>query len=44
VYPFFKIVDKDNSGGIEYNEFEGYVLGKWNHSKQLLVLLFFSSL
>jgi Ca2+-binding EF-hand superfamily protein len=28
VYPFFKIVDKDNSGGIEYNEFEGYVLGK----------------
>lgn len=27
VYPFFKVVDKDNSGGIEYEEFESYVLG-----------------
>lgn len=27
VYPFFKVVDNDNSGGIEYEEFEAYVLG-----------------
>ena len=28
VYPFFKIIDVNNSGGIEYEEFEAYVLGK----------------
>jgi len=28
VYPFFKVVDVDNSGGIEYEEFEAYVLGQ----------------
>jgi Ca2+-binding EF-hand superfamily protein len=28
VYPFFKVVDNDNSGSIEYEEFEAYVLGK----------------
>lgn len=26
VYPFFKIVDANNSGGVEYEEFEHYVL------------------
>ncbi len=26
IYPFFKIVDADNSGGIEYPEFESYIL------------------
>lgn len=26
VYPFFKIIDADNSGGIEYQEFEQYVI------------------
>ena len=26
VYPFFKIVDANNSGGIEYDEFEKYLL------------------
>ena len=26
VYPFFKVVDTDNSGGIEYPEFERYIL------------------
>lgn len=26
VYPFFKIIDADNSGGIEYPEFEHYIL------------------
>jgi Ca2+-binding EF-hand superfamily protein len=26
VYPFFKIVDADNSGGIEYPEFEHYIV------------------
>lgn len=26
VYPFFKIIDSDNSGGIEYAEFEKYIL------------------
>lgn len=25
VYPFFKVVDKNNSGGIEYDEFEAYI-------------------
>lgn len=25
VYPFFKIVDRNNSGGIEYDEFEAYI-------------------
>ena len=28
VYPFFKVVDQDNSGGIEYVEFEAYILGQ----------------
>lgn len=28
VYPFFKVIDKNNSGGIEYEEFEEYILGK----------------
>lgn len=27
VYPFFKVIDNDNSGGIEYEEFEAYILG-----------------
>jgi Ca2+-binding EF-hand superfamily protein len=26
VYPFFKIIDADNSGGIEYKEFEHYIV------------------
>jgi len=26
VYPFFKIIDADNSGGIEFPEFEHYIL------------------
>jgi Ca2+-binding EF-hand superfamily protein len=26
VYPFFKTIDKNNSGGIEYEEFEAYIL------------------
>ncbi len=26
VYPFFKLIDADNSGGIEYGEFEKYIL------------------
>ena len=30
VYPFFKMIDKDESGGIEYKEFTDYILGdKW---------------
>ena len=28
VYPFFKVIGLNNSGGIEYEEFEAYVLGK----------------
>ena len=28
IYPFFKVVDADNSGAIEYPEFEAYVLGQ----------------
>jgi Ca2+-binding EF-hand superfamily protein len=26
VYPFFKILDADNSGGVEYSEFEKYII------------------
>ena len=26
IYPFFKVVDANNSGGIEYDEFEAYLL------------------
>jgi Ca2+-binding EF-hand superfamily protein len=26
IYPFFKIVDANNSGAIEYDEFEAYIL------------------
>ena len=26
VYPFFKVGDVTNSGGIEYEEFESYIL------------------
>lgn len=26
VYPFFKIIDNDNSGGVEYHEFEKYIV------------------
>ena len=28
IYPFFKIVDANNSGTIEYDEFEAYVLAQ----------------
>jgi len=28
VYPFFKVVDANNSGGVEYEEFEAFILGK----------------
>ena len=28
VYPFFKCVDTNNSGGIEYDEFEAYIQSK----------------
>lgn len=27
VYPFFKVIDKNNSGAIEFEEFEAYILG-----------------
>ena len=27
VYPFFKVVDANNSGGIEFEEFEQYICG-----------------
>lgn len=27
IYPFFKIVDANNSGAIEYDEFQAYILG-----------------
>ena len=27
IYPFFKIVDANNSGAIEFEEFEAYILG-----------------
>jgi Ca2+-binding EF-hand superfamily protein len=26
VYPFFKVIDNDNSGGVEFAEFERYIL------------------
>jgi len=26
VYPFFKIIDSNNSGGIEYEEWENYLV------------------
>jgi len=26
VYPFFKVIDKDNSGGVEFEEFEAYIM------------------
>ena len=30
VFPFFKVLDKDNSGGVEYEEFESFILAsKW---------------
>ena len=32
VYPFFKVIDKNNSGGIEYDEFEAYMLS-WDGKK-----------
>lgn len=28
VYPYFKLIDRDNSGAIEFEEFESYILGK----------------
>lgn len=27
VYPFFKVIDRNNSGGIEFDEFEAYIIG-----------------
>jgi len=27
IYPFFKIVDANNSGALEYEEFQAYILG-----------------
>jgi len=29
VYPFMQLIDKDKDGGIDYSEFESYVLSKW---------------
>lgn len=26
VYPFFKIIDANNSGGIEFDEFQNYII------------------
>lgn len=26
VYPFFKVLDADNSGGVEWAEFENYIV------------------
>ena len=26
VYPFFKVIDRNNSGGIEFDEFEAYIM------------------
>jgi len=28
VYPYFKIIDRDNSGAIEFEEFENYILNR----------------
>lgn len=28
IYPFFKVIDTNNSGTIEYEEFEAYILDK----------------
>ena len=28
IYPFFKIVDANNAGVIEYNEFEAYIMSQ----------------
>ena len=28
VYPYFKLIDRDNSGAIEFEEFENYILNK----------------
>jgi hypothetical protein len=28
IYPFYKTVDKNNSGAVEFEEFEDYILGK----------------
>jgi Ca2+-binding EF-hand superfamily protein len=28
IYPFFKVVDSNNSGAIEYTEFEQYILSQ----------------
>ncbi len=27
VYPFFKVLDRNNSGGIEFDEWEAYLSG-----------------
>ena len=27
VYPFFKVIDRNNSGGFEFDEFEAYIIG-----------------
>jgi Ca2+-binding EF-hand superfamily protein len=29
IYPFFKIVDSNNSGTIEYDEFEQYIMSSY---------------
>jgi hypothetical protein len=31
VYPFFKVIDANNSGGIEFEEFEAYILEGKNY-------------
>ena len=28
VYPFFKVIDSNNSGGIEFDEFQAYITGQ----------------
>lgn len=29
IYPYFKTIDRNNSGAIEYDEFEEYIYKKW---------------
>ena len=45
VYPFFKVVDANNSGGIEYEEFEQYILGgaQWAYHDKLHASKFLST-
>lgn len=37
IYPFFKVIDGNNSGAIEYDEWAAYLGGNWRQKNEFLI-------